>query len=81
VTGIINWPGYRIRIGSGVRGHIDELFAQDKQLFQIEKSSHMAKRDLRSRAVNHRTRDSIEAHLAIASAAVTVSRWIGSRTG
>ena len=41
----------------------------------------MSKSDLQARPVYHRTRDSIEAHLTIVSAALAVSRWIENRTG
>ena len=41
----------------------------------------MAKSDLQARPVYDRTRDSIEAHLTIVSAALAVSRWIEARTG
>jgi hypothetical protein len=51
------------------------------QLFQIEKSFRMAKSDLQARPVYHRKRDSIEAHLMIAFAAMAVSRWIEDATG
>ena len=46
-----------------------------------EKSFRMAKSDLQARAVYHRKRDSIEAHLTIVFAALAVSRWIEARTG
>ena len=41
----------------------------------------MSKSDLQARPVYHRTRDSIEAHLTIVSAALAVSRWTEDRTG
>ena len=41
----------------------------------------MAKSDLQSRPVYHRTRDSIEAHLTIVLAALAVSRRIEQHTG
>ena len=40
----------------------------------------MAKSDLQARPIYHRTRDSIEAHLTIALAALAVSRWIEATT-
>jgi transposase len=51
------------------------------QLFQIEKSFRMSKHDLQARPVYHHLRDSIEAHLTVVFAALTVSRWIEARTG
>jgi transposase len=51
------------------------------RLFQIEKSFRMSKSDLAARPIYHRTRDSIEAHLAIVFAALAVSRWIEQATG
>jgi hypothetical protein len=41
----------------------------------------MAKRDLQTRPVYHRKRDSIEAYPTIVFAALAVSRWIERRTG
>jgi transposase len=51
------------------------------RLFQIEKSFRMSKHDLQARPIYHHQRDSIEAHLTIAFAALAVSRWIEDRTG
>lgn len=51
------------------------------RLFQVEKSFRMAKSDLASHPIFHRTRDSIEAHLTIVFAALAISRWIEDRTG
>jgi hypothetical protein len=41
----------------------------------------MSKHDLQARPIYHRTRDSIEAHLTIAFAALAVGRFIEERTG
>ena len=51
------------------------------QLFQIEKSFRMSKRDLQARPIYDRTSDSIEAHLTIVFAALAVTRWIEPQTG
>ena len=41
----------------------------------------MSKHDLQARPVYHDKRDSIEAHLSIVSAALTLSHWIEHQTG
>ena len=41
----------------------------------------MSKHDLQARPIYHRTRDSIEAHLSVAFAAMAVSHWIEHQTG
>jgi hypothetical protein len=51
------------------------------QLWRIEKSFRMSKHDLQARPVYHYTRQSIEAHLTIAFAALAVSHWIEHQTG
>lgn len=57
------------------------MIGANQRLFQIKKSFRMAKSDLAARPINHRTRDSIEAHLTIVFAALAVSRWIEDTTG
>lgn len=51
------------------------------RLFQIEKSFRMCKHDLRARRIYHYKRESIEAHLTIAVAALAISRHIETATG
>jgi hypothetical protein len=51
------------------------------RLWRIEKAFRMSKHDLQARPIYHRTRDSIDAHLAIVFAALTVSHWIENQTG
>jgi transposase len=51
------------------------------RLFEIERSFRMVKSALQARPIYHRKRDSIEAHLTIAFAALAVSRWIERQTG
>jgi hypothetical protein len=41
----------------------------------------MSKHDLQARPIYHRTRDSIEAHLTVVFAAMTVAHWIEHQTG
>lgn len=41
----------------------------------------MSKHDLQARPINHRTRESIEAHLSVVFAAMAVSHWIEHQTG
>ena len=45
-----------------------------RELYQVERSFRMAKSDLAARPMFHRIRDSIEAHLTVVFAALTVSR-------
>jgi len=47
----------------------------------LEKSFRMFKHDLQARPIYHHQRDSIEAHLTVAFAALAVSRWIEAQTG
>jgi hypothetical protein len=41
----------------------------------------VAKRDLQTRPIYHRKRESIDAHLSIVFAALPVSHWIEHETG
>lgn len=52
-----------------------------QDLYQVERSFRMVKSDLRARPIFHQLRDSIEAHLTIVFAALTVSREAQQRTG
>ena len=47
------------------------------RLFEIERSSRMSTHDLAARPIYHHKRASIEAHLTIVFAALTVSRRCG----
>ena len=58
----------------------DFVIGSYHQLWNIEKSFRMAKSDLQARPIYHRTRDSIEAHLAIVFAAPAISHWIERHT-
>jgi hypothetical protein len=83
----VNWGQGRAL--AGIKGYVtniadptsEQVIAADQQLFQIEKSFRMAKSDLATRPIYHRTKDSIEAHLTIVFAALAVSRWIEDTTG
>ena len=44
------------------------------QLWQVEKSFHMSKSDLKARPIYHHKPDSIEAHLTIVFAALAIAR-------
>lgn len=74
---------------AGIKGYVTnllempaaEVVAAYHQLWQIEKSFRMSKHDLRARPIYHRKRDSIDAHLSVVFAALSVSRWLESRSG
>lgn len=51
------------------------------QLWHVEHSFRMSKHDLKARPIYSRTRESIDAHLAVVFAALAVSHWIEQRTG
>jgi hypothetical protein len=73
---------------AGLKGYVTNLEAPTAeyvmgayhQLWQIEKSFRMSKRDLRARPIYHHKRDSIEAHLTIVMAALAVSRLVEQST-
>ena len=73
---------------AGIKGYVTDLRipAQEvvdayHQLFQIEKSFRMSKSDLKARPIFHRTRDSIDAHLTVVFAALSVARHIEAASG
>ena len=51
------------------------------QLWHIEHAFRMSKHDLKARPIYHHKRESINAHLAIVTAALAVSTWLEQRTG
>lgn len=57
------------------------IVAAYHDLWKVEQSFRMAKSDLMARPIFHRTRDSIEAHLTIAFAALAIARYLQNRTG
>ncbi len=79
----------KTRALAGWKGYITNLVDQPAsfvidayhQLWRIEKAFRMSKHDLQARPIYHRTRDSIEAHLTVAFAAMAVSHWIEHQTG
>lgn len=58
-----------------------EVIAHYHELWRVERSFRMSKRDLRARPMFHRTRDAIEAHLTIVVTALAVAHNIQERTG
>jgi len=73
---------------AGIKGYVTNLDLPDKQiiayyhqLFAVEASFRMAKSDLRARPIFHHNRDSIEAHLTIVLAALSIARTVESRAG
>ena len=58
-----------------------EVIASYHELWHVEASFRMSKRDLRARPIFHHTRDAIEAHLTIVFAALGVARYLQDATG
>jgi hypothetical protein len=50
-------------------------------LWHIERAFRMSKSDLKARPIFSHKRESIDAHLAVVTAALAVSKWIETRTG
>jgi Transposase DDE domain len=76
--------GYKTNLAATPDGEpvtADFVIGSYHELWRIEKSFRMSKSDLQARPIYHRKRDSIEAHLTIAFAALAVSRWIEAQTG
>jgi hypothetical protein len=81
----------RARQLAGLKGYVTNLpvetmdgqavVAAYHDLWQVEKSFRMAKSDLRARPIFHHKRESIEAHLTVVFAALTVSRHLQDATG
>lgn len=79
----------KTRALAGSKGYTTNLVGQPPafvigayhQLWRIEKAFRMSKHDLQARPIDHRTRDSIEAHLSVVFAAMAVSHWIEHQTG
>ena len=51
------------------------------QLWHVEHAFRMSKHDLKARPIFHYTKESIDAHLAIVTAALAVSTWLEQRAG
>jgi Transposase DDE domain len=58
-----------------------EVIGRYHDLWHVERSFRMSKRDLRARPMFHRTRDAIEAHLTIVFTALAVAHCIQQRSG
>lgn len=59
----------------------EQVIANYHQLFHVEATFRMAKSDLRARPIFQQTRESIEAHLTLVSAALAVNKNIEHLTG
>ena len=78
----------KVRALAGWKSYVTNLEATPEfvigayhQLWHVEHSFRMSKHDLKARPVYARTRESIDAHLAIVFAALAISHWIETRTG
>lgn len=78
----------KVRALAGWKPYVTNLQASPEfvigayhQLWHVEHSFRMSKHDLKARPIYSRTRESIDAHLAIVFAALAVSHWIETRTG
>lgn len=88
----VNWGLVeRARQLLGLKGYVTNLPVEKMpaadvvkayhDLWQVEASFRMTKSDLRARPVFHRSREAIEAHLAVVFAALAVSRTLQDATG
>ena len=75
---LAGWKGYTTNLTVQPAQFVIDAY---HQLWRIEKAFRMSKHDLQARPIYHRTRDSIDAHLAIVFAALAVSHWIEHQTG
>ena len=74
---------------AGLKGYITNLVDEPAdfiigayhQLWRIEKAFRMSKHDLQARPIYHRTRESIDAHLAVVFAALAITHRIQTATG
>jgi hypothetical protein len=73
--------GFKAYITNMVDPDPETVIRAYHQLWRIEQSFRMSKHDLQARPVYHRTRESIEAHLAVVFAALAITRLIEDRTG
>ena len=78
----------KVRALAGWKPYVTNLQASPEfvinayhQLWHVEHSFRMSKHDLKARPVYSRTRESIDAHLAVVFAALAVSHWIEQNTG
>ncbi|RRC95738.1 IS1634 family transposase [Schaalia canis] len=70
---ITNIPAH-ISAGSEIIGHYHELW-------HVEQSFRMSKHDLKARPIFHHTKDAIQAHLTVVTAALAISRYLQAATG
>ncbi len=75
---LAGWKGYTTNLTGRPAAFVIDAY---HQLWRIEKAFRMSKHDLQARPIYHRTRDSIEAHLSVVFAAMTVSHYIETQTG
>jgi hypothetical protein len=75
---LAGWKGYTTNLTDASSSFVIDAY---HQLWQIEKSFWMSKHDLQARPIYHHLRDSLEAHLSIVIAAMTVSHYIETQTG
>lgn len=75
---LAGWKGYTTNLTAQPASFVIDAY---HQLWRIEKAFRMSKHDLQARPIYHRTRDSIEAHLSVVFAAMTVSHYIEHQTG
>ncbi|QPL06506.1 IS1634 family transposase [Actinomyces respiraculi] len=81
----------RARRLEGLKGYVtnipartmsaSEIVADYHNLWKVEQSFRMSKHDLRARPVFHHTRQAIEAHLTVVTAALAVARHLQAATG
>jgi transposase len=88
----VNWAAVeKARSYLGLKGYVTsispdklagaEVIAAYHDLFQVEASFRMAKSDLKARPMFHHEKDSIQAHLTIVFAALTVTRHLTEKSG
>lgn len=77
VRAMAGWKPYVTNLQTGP----EYVIGAYHQLWHVEHSFRMSKHDLKARPIYSRTRESIDAHLAIVFAALAVSHWIETRTG
>ena len=77
---LVGLKGYVTNIPTTVMA-TGEVIGKYHDLWHVELAFRMSKSDLRARPMSHRTRDAIEAHLAIVFTALAVAHNIQERAG
>ncbi|MBK8470605.1 MAG: IS1634 family transposase [Actinomycetales bacterium] len=77
---LVGLKGYVTNIPATVMP-ASEVIASYHDLWQVEASFRMSKRDLKARPIFHHTRESIEAHLTIVFTALAVAHHLQNQTG